>query len=60
MPYCVSIMKPGSPSVLKIQEMPMPAPKEGEVCIEVHFAGINFIRSRVVSEVQKSVFAPLR
>ena len=22
--------------------MPMPAPKEGEVCIEVHFAGINF------------------
>jgi len=38
----VSIMKPGSPSVLKIQKMSMPIPKEGEVCIEVHFAGINF------------------
>ena len=42
MPYCVSIMKPGSPSVLKIQDILMPIPKEGEVCIEVHFAGINF------------------
>ena len=42
MPYCVSIMKPGSPSVLKIQKMSMPIPKEDEVCIEVHFAGINF------------------
>ena len=42
MPYCVSIMKPGSPSVLKIQDIDMPVPKEGEVCIEVHFAGINF------------------
>ena len=42
MSYCVSIMKPGSPSVLKILEMDMPIPKEGEVCIEVHYAGINF------------------
>ncbi len=38
----IAIMKAGSPSVLKILEMPMPVPKEGEVCIEVHFAGINF------------------
>ena len=42
MPYCVSIMKSGSPSVLKIQDIDMPIPKEDEVCIEVHFAGINF------------------
>ena len=42
MPYCVSITKAGSPSVLAIQDMPMPVAKVGEVCIEVHFAGINF------------------
>ena len=42
MPYCVSITKPGSPSVLKIQDIEMPVPKDGEVCIEVHYAGINF------------------
>jgi len=42
MPRRVAITKAGSPSVLKILEMPMPVPKEGEVCIEVHFAGINF------------------
>ena len=40
--YRVAITKAGSPSVLKIQEMPMPTPGEGEVCIEVHYAGINF------------------
>lgn len=42
MPRRVAITKAGSPSVLKILDMPMPVPKEGEVCIEVHFAGINF------------------
>ena len=42
MPYCVSITKAGSPSVLKIQDIDMPVPKEGEVCVEVHYAGINF------------------
>ena len=42
MAYCVSITKAGSPSVLKIQDIDMPIPKEGEVCIEVHYAGINF------------------
>ena len=42
MPHQVAITKAGSPSVLKILEMPMPNPKEGEVCIEVHYAGINF------------------
>ncbi|MDC0556378.1 zinc-binding dehydrogenase [Candidatus Poseidoniaceae archaeon] len=42
MAHRVAITKAGSPSVLKILEMDMPTPKEGEVCIEVHFAGINF------------------
>jgi NADPH:quinone reductase-like Zn-dependent oxidoreductase len=42
MPRKVVITKAGSPSVLQIQEMDMPKPNTGEVCIEVHFAGINF------------------
>lgn len=42
MAHRVAITKAGSPSVLKILEMDIPIPKEGEVCIEVHFAGINF------------------
>ena len=42
MAYCVSITKAGSPSVLKIQDIEIPVPKDGEVCIEVHYAGINF------------------
>jgi len=42
MTHRVVITKAGSPSVLKVVDMPMPEPKEKEVCIEVHFAGINF------------------
>ena len=42
MPYCVTITKAGSPSVLKIMDIEMPVPKEGEVTVEVHYAGINF------------------
>ena len=42
MPHRVVITKAGSPSVLKLQEITIPEPKEGEVCIEVHYAGINF------------------
>ena len=42
MAHRVVITKAGSPSVLKVVDMPMPEPKEKEVCIEVHFAGINF------------------
>ena len=42
MPRRLVITKAGSPSVLDVIEMPMPKPKENEVCIEVHFAGINF------------------
>ncbi|MBT5392063.1 MAG: zinc-binding dehydrogenase [Euryarchaeota archaeon] len=38
----VLITKAGSPSVLKIEQMDMPSPAAGEVCIEVHYAGINF------------------
>ena len=42
MAHCVSITKAGSPSVLKIVEIDDPTPKNGEVCIDVHYAGINF------------------
>ena len=42
MPRCVEITKAGSPDVLRIKEFPMPSAAKGEVCIEVHFAGINF------------------
>lgn len=42
MPRRLVITKAGSPSVLDVIEMSMPEPKEGEVCIEVHYAGINF------------------
>ena len=42
MPRRLVITKAGSPSVLDVIEMTMPEPKQGEVCIEVHFAGINF------------------
>ena len=42
MPYRVVITKPGSPSVLDIQNIEIPIPKADEVCIQVHFAGINF------------------
>ena len=42
MPRRLVITKAGSPSVLDVIEMSMPTPNEGEVCIEVHYAGINF------------------
>ena len=42
MPRRLVITKAGAPSVLDVIEMAMPEPKQGEVCIEVHFAGINF------------------
>ena len=42
MPRRLVITKAGSPSVLDVIDMPMPTPNEGEVCIEVHYAGINF------------------
>ena len=42
MPRRLVITKAGSPSVLDVIEMAMPKPNEGEVCIEVHYAGINF------------------
>ena len=42
MPRRLVITKAGSPSVLSVMEIEMPIPKENEVCIEVHFAGINF------------------
>jgi NADPH:quinone reductase-like Zn-dependent oxidoreductase len=42
MPRRIVIKRAGSPSVLDIQDMKMPIANSDEVCIEVHFAGINF------------------
>ena len=42
MAYRVVISKPGGPKVLDIQEISIPEPDSDEVCIAVHFAGINF------------------
>ena len=42
MAYRVVITKPGGPNVLDIQEISIPEPQSNEVCIAVHFAGINF------------------
>lgn len=42
MAYRVVITKAGGPNVLDVQEISIPEPKEHEVCIAVHFAGINF------------------
>ena len=42
MPRRLVITKAGSPSVLDVIDMPMPTPNDDEVCIEVHYAGINF------------------
>ena len=42
MAYRVVITKPGGPKVLDIQEISIPEPKSNEICIAVHYAGINF------------------
>ena len=42
MAYRVVITKPGGPKVLDIQAISIPEPGPEEVCIAVHFAGINF------------------
>ena len=42
MAYRVVITKAGGPNVLDIQDITIPEPQPNEVCIQVHFAGINF------------------
>ncbi len=37
----IAISKPGGPEVLVAEERPVPAPKESEVLIRVHAAGVN-------------------
>lgn len=35
------IREPGGPEVIKVEEMPVPTPKEGEVLIQVKACGLN-------------------
>ena len=46
----------GGPEVLKLVELPMPEPNDGEVLIKVHRAGLNFAdtHTRTNSYVQKA------
>jgi NADPH2:quinone reductase len=37
----IEVATPGGPEVMRIAEMPTPAPKPGEVLIRVHAAGVN-------------------
>jgi NADPH2:quinone reductase len=37
----IEISQPGGPEVLTLTERPMPVPKQGEVLIKVHAAGVN-------------------
>ena len=45
MAYCVSITKAGSPSVLKIQDIEIPAPKEGK-------SVLRFIMQELISQIR--------
>ena len=38
----VEFTKAGSPSTIRVADMPMPEPKPGQVRVKVAFAGINF------------------
>jgi len=38
----VEFTKAGSPSTIRVADMPMPEPKLGQVRVKVAFAGINF------------------
>ncbi|BFZ21763.1 hypothetical protein BsWGS_24802 [Bradybaena similaris] len=37
----VLVTKYGGPEVLKLENIPIPAPKEGEVLVRIHFSGVN-------------------
>jgi NADPH2:quinone reductase len=43
MPYAVRIHKHGGPEALKVEEIPLPAPKAGEVRLRQTAIGLNFI-----------------
>lgn len=49
----VVIRAPGGPEVLKMETLPIPRPKEGEVLIKVMAAGVN--RSEMFSKTLPSL-----
>ena len=42
MPKKVEFTKAGQPDTIRVVEMAMPEPKQGQVRVKVEFAGINF------------------
>ena len=42
MPRRVEFTKAGAPNTIRVAQMPMPEPSEGEVRVKVSYAGINF------------------
>ena len=55
-------VKYGAPAVLRIQERPVPSPKEGEVLIRNRFIGLNFAdlmqRAGIYPRTPKAPFVP--
>ena len=43
MPHAIRIHETGGPDKLRVDEVPVPAPRAGEVRLEVAAAGLNFI-----------------
>ena len=39
----IQVTKPGGPEVLKVADLPMPTPKDGEIVVKLEAAGLNFI-----------------
>jgi len=50
----------GGPDVLKIEEAPRPEPKDGEVLIKVHAAGVNPVDWRIRKATPTTSFRSCR
>ncbi len=37
----IEISQPGGPEVLRITELPMPEPGNGQILVKIHGAGVN-------------------
>jgi len=55
----IRIHEAGGPEVLKLEELPRPAPKAGEVLVKVHAAGVNPVDWKVRQNAGKGFGPPL-